>query len=183
MQDKTPCPYCENGVTDYDGSGMNQGKAYGPCPRCGGTGFLPTLDDFIQEEGIGMLAEKFATRPDLAMDGLKRHFKCTLHAGKATRWDGGADSAWEREMVVWFSQGDAHKLPPTTADVLDCLASDASGYDNSRNFEDWCADYGYDDDSRKAEKIYHTVAEDAKRLRHFLGNEAYNQLLNEVERL
>lgn len=180
MQDRTPCPNCEDGTLTIRGGALEGGTAYADCPTCDGTGFLPTLDDFIQAEGIGMLAEKFATRPDLAMDSMKRHFKCTLHTGKLQTWE---PRHWEREMVVWFSQGDAYKLPPTTADVLDCLASDASGYDNSRNFEDWCADYGYDDDSRKAEKIYHTVAEEAKRLRHFLGNDAYNQLLNEVERL
>jgi len=93
---------------------------------------------------------------------------------------------WEKMgpyITVWFSQGNGHKKPPTAADVLDCLASDASGYENSRNFADWCAEYGYDDDSRTAERIYHTIAEQAKELRHFLGGQdIYDRLLWETER-
>lgn len=141
-----------------------------------------TLQAFIESEGIGMVTEQFTTRPD-QLPELKRHFKCKLHRGKATRWDGGVESAWDYDFTIWFSQGEAHKTPPTVDDVLDCLASDASGYDNSRNFEDWCSDYGYDDDSRTAERIYRAIAEQAKGLRHFLGDDAYNRLLWNTERL
>lgn len=67
--------------------------------------------------------------------------------------------------------------PPTAEMVLDSMASDSSGYENARGFEDWCSDYGYDTDSRKAERLYQTVAEQAKALRFFLGREAYESLL------
>lgn len=96
------------------------------------------------------------------------------------------DGQWEKMgpyLTIWFSQGDAWKVPPTVEDVLDSLAMDASGYDNARNFADWCAEYGYDDDSRTAERIYHACGELAKELRHMLGSEAYERLLFEVERL
>lgn len=142
-----------------------------------------TLAEFIAAHGLGMVAEQRTARPDQLMGDSKRHFKCTLHAGAATRWDGGPESAWEREFVVWFSQGEAHRKPPTIADVLDCLASDASGYENARSFDDWCGDYGYDTDSRTAERIYNATAEQAKGLRHFLGDtEAYDTLLFQVDR-
>jgi hypothetical protein len=61
--------------------------------------------------------------------------------------------------------------PPTLADVLGCLCADASGYDNARTFEEWAGDYGYDTDSRKAESTYRVVAEQAKQLRHLLGDD------------
>lgn len=73
--------------------------------------------------------------------------------------------------------------PPETASVLDCLASDAASYDNARDFEDWCADFGMDTDSRKAARTYRVCGEQAKALRHFLGNLAYQELLFNTERL
>jgi hypothetical protein len=56
---------------------------------------------------------------------------------------------------------------------------DASGADT---FEDWCAEYGYDTDSRKAEHIYKTVRKQTVELAGFLGPELYEALLK-TERL
>ena len=72
---------------------------------------------------------------------------------------------------------------PDISTVLDCLVSDSSGYDNSRCFEDWAGDYGYDTDSRKAETLYQQIREQRNRLENFLGREAYQDLLYKVERL
>jgi hypothetical protein len=73
---------------------------------------------------------------------------------------------------------------PTLESILDCIASDAGGYENARDFEEWCSEYGYDTDSRKAEKIYQATAEQTKKLRHLIGdNELYKKLLWEIERL
>ena len=62
---------------------------------------------------------------------------------------------------------------PTAEDVLQSLLSDASSADES--FEDWCGEYGYDTDSRKAERTYDQVREHTAKLRAFLGDdfEAY----------
>jgi hypothetical protein len=43
---------------------------------------------------------------------------------------------------------------PVLADVLYCLVSDAQSVTYASGFEDWAADMGYDDDSRKAEAAY-----------------------------
>ena len=76
---------------------------------------------------------------------------------------------WERK----------NKRPaPTLEDVLSCLVMDASGYENSRNFEDWASDYGFDTDSRTAERTYQTVAEQSKALRHLLGHKRYAEYMN-----
>ncbi len=46
------------------------------------------------------------------------------------------------------------KFPhPEMEEVLQCLVSD-SNVRNYLSFEDWASDFGYDEDSRKAEKIY-----------------------------
>lgn len=73
--------------------------------------------------------------------------------------------------------------PPTAADVLDSLANDASAWENSRSFENFASDLGYDPDSRKAEAIYRACGEIAKGLRNLLGAEGYEELLWKVERL
>jgi len=71
-------------------------------------------------------------------------------------------------MVTEFHQGSTHTEPPTVEDVMSCLLLDASGVDQARDFEDWASDYGYDTDSRKAEKIYNDCRESAEDLDAFL---------------
>ena len=73
-------------------------------------------------------------------------------------------------------------IPPTVNEVLDCLASDCSGYENERDFESWAEELGYDTDSRKAESVYNTIGQQCRDLKKLLGNELYNELLFETER-
>jgi hypothetical protein len=72
-----------------------------------------------------------------------------------------------RQMTVPFYQGPAHTREPTAADVLSCLALDARCGEG--DFAGFCDDMGYDQDSRKAEKLYQSCVETSKRLRKFLG--------------
>ena len=58
----------------------------------------------------------------------------------------------------------------------------ANRISNARGFEDWCSDFGYDADSRKAEKTFKVCEHQAKRLRSFLGDSLYKQLLYDTER-
>lgn len=76
-----------------------------------------------------------------------------------------------------------HPTPPSLADFLDCLAMDASSYDDARDFSDWCSEYGYDDDSRTAERTYNMIAEQSKQLRRLLGDADYRELIENTERL
>lgn len=43
--------------------------------------------------------------------------------------------------------------PPKTEDVVFCVVTDSNVL-TFENFEDWATDYGFDTDSRKAERIY-----------------------------
>jgi len=52
---------------------------------------------------------------------------------------------------------------PSAASVLYSLTFDR--YAESETFADWCANYGYDDDSIKAQGIYHACIENAVKLR------------------
>lgn len=86
-------------------------------------------------------------------------------------------------MTLPFYMGRGHHgAEPKIEDVLDCLCSDASGYDNARNFEDWCGEYGFDSDSRTAERIYKKTGRNRDKLANLLGDD-YNAFLFETERL
>lgn len=56
----------------------------------------------------------------------------------------------------------AYVFVPTQANVLYCLLSDMEAIEYT--FDDWCANFGYDTDSRKAEKIFHACMEEGKKL-------------------
>lgn len=73
-----------------------------------------------------------------------------------------------KRLTVDFFQGPAHCEEPTAADVLSCLCSDASA--GSQDFEEFCRDFGYDLDSRKALRTWKACASMAERLPRFLGD-------------
>jgi len=87
-----------------------------------------------------------------------------------------------KRMTVPFFQGYGIEHDPRAEDVLDCLASDAAGVENARSFEDWCSEYGYDTDSRTAERIYKACEKLAEKLKNFMGS-FYDSLLWDVKRL
>lgn len=132
-----------------------------------------TLKQFVAEQQLEMSVLPVKCNPHMDVQ-MPRNFECTI---------GIVGRGYHEPMTVYFSQGSAHKKNPTLAEVLDCLASDASGVDNARSFEDWANDYGYDTDSRKAERTYHICEKQAQDLKALLGQDAYNQLLYETERL
>jgi hypothetical protein len=85
-----------------------------------------------------------------------------------------------RTMTVPWRQGIGIQTNPTAEDVMESLLSDAAGFDNARSFEDWAAEYGYDTDSRKAEKIYRSVETQTIKLARFLGNEYQSAVFPEA---
>jgi len=70
--------------------------------------------------------------------------------------------------------------PPELIDVLYCLVLDASVLDFAC-FEDWADEYGYDTDSRKAERIYKDCLETGLKLRQILGPGGLSELQHEYE--
>lgn len=54
---------------------------------------------------------------------------------------------------------------PTVTDVLACLTSDAGCVDGTL-FEDFCSEFGYDTDSRKAEQTYRACCDTFMALRN-----------------
>jgi len=52
-----------------------------------------------------------------------------------------------------------------------------------QSFEDWAGDYGYDPDSRKAEKVYRACQKLCSDLVGLLGKDTVEALVYETERL
>lgn len=57
---------------------------------------------------------------------------------------------------VW-AYYEKHPIEPKTDDVMYCLYSDITSYEDSRDFEDFANLFGYDSDSRKAKAIYKAI--------------------------
>jgi len=100
------------------------------------------------------------TRPDGLM-GNMTHWRCRL------TYEG-------RSMTLYYSMGSGHgSNEPGAMEVLGSLFMDASSA--SESFEDFCANCGYDTDSRTAEKIYKACTSISIRLRKLLGG-AFDKL-------
>ena len=105
------------------------------------------------------------------------HYKVTLKRDKTIEGE-----RVRRQLTTYFSMGYGISHEPYAHDVIDCLASDAAGWHNARDFNDWCGDYGYDTDSIRALRTYETLQKQAKHLQRFMGD-LYDDLLWNTERL
>lgn len=133
-----------------------------------------TLAEFIERMAIRMTCEEWPTNPNMEGADQMDNWRCVLRHRNHGR----------KAMTVYFSMGvGLNGREPSAAEVLSSLASDAAGIQNARSFEDWCGEYGYDTDSRKAERIFKVCEREADKLRRFLGSSAaYETLLFGTER-
>jgi hypothetical protein len=147
------------------------------------------IEDFITRNGITITSVYADRNPAMEGSANMDNYKVTLKRSAAVPRVGvsGIDLLTHKRIVarltVTFSKGMGHHgAEPTADEVLDCLASDAAGIENAQSFEDWCSEYGYDTDSRKAEKTFKACEHSARRLKAFLGDDLYDQLLWHTER-
>ena len=131
---------------------------------------MKTIPQFVKENKIRINVEYADTNKNAPDWKNANHYKVTLKKGN-------------KQLSTYFSQGYGITEEPTAEDVLNCLGSDSSGIENARSFEDWASEYGYNIDSRKAEKLFHICEKQADRLKNFLGDTLYNELLFNTESL
>lgn len=74
-----------------------------------------------------------------------------------------------RSLTLDYWTGSAITDEPTAKDVLESLALDASSGEN--DFEEFCKEFGYDEDSRRALRIWKACRSMSVRLKRFLGND------------
>ena len=70
---------------------------------------------------------------------------------------------------------------PSAYDILACITKNDPG-----TFEDFCSEFGYDTDSRKAEKVYKAVVREWKGISRVFGVDGsgrYNTLLNKLQEI
>jgi hypothetical protein len=129
-----------------------------------------TVEQFISDHQLKLTSHEVTTRPDGFMGDSAYHFRCRISKGK-------------QGFGFYWSQGSG--CGSTTSgfpDVLDTLASDAASYENANGFEEWAEEMGSDADSRQAEKTYRAVKRGAEQLKRLLGQDAYEQLIWNVNR-
>jgi len=68
------------------------------------------------------------------------------------------------------------KILPELVDVLYSIVMDSDVL-NTSGFEDWANNYGYDTDSRQAEKIYQSCLEQSLKFKGMIGQDALSQLI------
>lgn len=128
-----------------------------------------TFQQFAARHHITMTSERTADNPlmDHAQD--MDHWKCRLVRRATDR---------RHSLTIVFSMGYGHRgKAPKVADVLECLSSDASTVINAGSFEDWASELGYDSDSRKAQRTFDQTDRQTTKLRRFLGESIFEQLL------
>jgi hypothetical protein len=131
---------------------------------------MKTMKEFVEKNNV-KIAVEYADENKNAPDWKNaNHYKVTLRSNG-------------KQLTTYFSQGYGITGEPKPEDVLSSLSLDSSGVENSRSFEDWAAEYGYDTDSRKAERIYKVCEKQANKLKTFLGDDLYQELLYHTESL
>jgi hypothetical protein len=127
-----------------------------------------TMTQFVNRNNARLICDWADENPNMPERDMN-HWKCVLKVNG-------------KQMTFHFSQGYGISGEPDVKNVLDCLASDASGYENASSFEDWASEYGYDTDSRSAERTYNAIAKQSDALRRVMGDQ-YDTLLWNTERL
>jgi len=94
--------------------------------------------------------------------------------------DGKGGATLKRAFASWFSKKYFHAMPselgfgkkPTAYDILSCIPNSYPG----QTFEDFCADYGYDPDSRNAYRIYEACKKELEGLMMLFNEEELEEL-------
>lgn len=103
---------------------------------------------------MGVMME--CTEIDERTDGTEWDDSASHYRIEFSRNEGGIFS-------VEYSQGSAHWSEPGIECVIACLLTDADVY-NCSDFKEWAECYGYDIDSRKAEKTYKACLNNAEKV-------------------
>lgn len=75
----------------------------------------------------------------------------------------------------FFSQGSAIKTRPTIEEILNSLVLDTIDLDNL-SYNDWCDNFGFDNDSIKAENIYKGCKSEHEQMKKFFTQSQLDEL-------
>lgn len=109
-----------------------------------------TLKEFVTKYQVTANVVRILKRPDrqpTPWDKGAKHYFVELVAVSSLTDNPELRQIW----AGYYSQGSACAAPPTAEDVLDSLRLDIAG---DESFAEWCANLGYDTDSRKALALF-----------------------------
>lgn len=118
----------------------------------------------LYNKGAYVIANEIGLKMQILSSEYKLHFdgdKQKRYVFKIKLIKGGKQYTFEFGQSI--SEGSNE---PTLYDVLTCLTK----YD-PETFEDFCENYGYDTDSRKAEKVYKEVVKEFNNMQRLFTNE------------
>lgn len=114
-----------------------------------------TIKDFIAKHNISVSLKTTYENPNMENSGDMFNYSATLKMGR-------------KRFTLPFSTGKGWTRAPDASDILECLQSDY--YVKDMDFEDFCSEFGYDLDSRKAEKTWRACGNQSVKLDKFLGD-------------
>jgi hypothetical protein len=119
--------------------------------------------EFLERHGITFRAVFIRHGKHFPKDTDNRDiYECVLE-----RKDGNSTS-WAFGQSVFHSK---KHIAPTAHDLLDCLIKSNPG-----TFDDFCSEYGYDNDSRSAERTYNSVVQEWLKVSSFFTAEEIDEL-------
>lgn len=131
-------------------------------------------EEFDYSAGIGHISNS-----ELRKAAMKSGW--TIYEKEAiTEWVEGrylpiTNSVLGARPFVKSSNPNHYQAPPDLADVLSGLLMDSSAL--TEKFEDWADNFGYDKDSRAAEKIYNACVDNSRKLMKALGGTLVDKLV------
>jgi hypothetical protein len=116
--------------------------------------------DFLTKTGVKMRVTYVNYGPHFAGDKESRdRYRVTL-------------SRNGKSMRIMFGQSLAKgAVPPTAYDILSCIQK----YDVG-SFENFCGDFGYDEDSRTAERVYKAVRKEYAGVQRIFSEEEIDEM-------
>lgn len=123
--------------------------------------------DFLKSIGAKMTAKFIAYKPHFQDDKESRDVFRVTFSRPGRRFS----LSFGQSLNDSTGRGDK---PPTAYDVLACIQK----YDPG-TFDNFCGDFGYDTDSRKAERIYKAVLKEWAKVEKFFAVEELDKL-NEI---
>lgn len=122
-----------------------------------------TLPELIEAAQLTITAERIPARLDrIAGDWDKHASHWIVTIGREGR-------GHRKPVITQYSMGSAHKGTPTLPNVVHSLMRDAECANDT--FADFCANCGYDTDSRRALDVYLACQGIGVKMRRLLGSE------------
>lgn len=134
-------------------------------------------EEFLKRNKLQMTITKVPYTPPMweskECAGQRNKYCISIHR-KLIEECQGSKPAKRLVFDFWGSINDASKgKHPSPYTVLACISGDVHCPDT---FKEFCSDYGYDEDSRKAKKTFKLARTFAKKLRKFFNEQELGEL-------